>query len=119
MADLAVDTLNYARRMEQAGFTRQQAEAMAEEQARLIDERLATKADVQEVRLAIEAGRKDIEVLRKETTQQIEALRQETRLSIEILRRDLTIRLGGIVMGSVAAPTAILALVSRLVPPHP
>lgn len=46
MTGLAFDTLAYARRMEQAGFTRVQAEALAEEQAKLIDDRLATKADL-------------------------------------------------------------------------
>ena len=32
--------------MESVGFTRQQAEKMAEEQGKLIDERLATKEDI-------------------------------------------------------------------------
>ena len=36
----------YARRMESVGFLHAQAEAMTEEQAKLIDERLATKTDL-------------------------------------------------------------------------
>jgi hypothetical protein len=35
--------------MESVGFTRQQAEKMAEEQAKLIDDRLATKEDTDHI----------------------------------------------------------------------
>jgi len=42
LSALAFDTLAYARRMEAVGFSREQAEALAEEQAKLIDDRLAT-----------------------------------------------------------------------------
>jgi hypothetical protein len=76
---LSFDTLAYARRMEAVGFTRAQAEAMAEEQAKLIDERLATKAD-------IELVRRDIESLRQSTKTEIESLRQSTKADIEPLR---------------------------------
>ena len=127
--------------MEQAGFTRQQAEAMAEEQARLIDDRLATKTDIERIRVEIETLRKDtvqgtetlrketaqnIENLRKETTQNIEALRLEMKLQfelvrrdIEVMRRDLTIRAGGIALAAVAAASAIANFFGRLPPPHP
>ena len=77
---LSFDTLAFARRMEAVGFTRQQAEALAEEQAKLIDERLATKTD-------IELIRHDIEALRQTTKADIEALRLATRADIETLRQ--------------------------------
>lgn len=57
MNALAFDTLAYARRLEGAGFSRQQAETLAEEQAKLIDERLATKADIALVNANIDAAR--------------------------------------------------------------
>lgn len=61
MAGLAFDTLAYARRMEAVGFSRDQAEAMAEEQAKLLDERLATKADLEALRESLHAsGRADL-----------------------------------------------------------
>lgn len=47
MSTMTFDTLSFARRMESVGFTRQQAEAMAEEQAKLIDEKLTTKNDLE------------------------------------------------------------------------
>ena len=79
---LSFDTLAFARRMEAVGFTRQQAEALAEEQAKLIDERLATKSD-------IELIRHDIEALKQTTKADIEALRQTTKTDIELIRHDI------------------------------
>jgi hypothetical protein len=81
------DSLAYAKSMESVGFTRQQAEKMAEEQAKLIDERLATKEDIEVVRADIEALRlvtkADIEALRFATKADIEALRFATQKDIE------------------------------------
>ena len=53
----AFDSLAYAKRMESVGFTRQQAETMAEEQGKLIDERLATKDDIDLINANLEALR--------------------------------------------------------------
>ncbi len=74
MTGLAFDTLAYARRMEQAGFTRVQAEALAEEQAKLIDERLATKADLAALEARQEIRFKELEARLVESE-----ARQETR----------------------------------------
>jgi hypothetical protein len=116
---VAFDTLSYARRMEGVGFTRAQAEAMAEEQAKLIDERLATKTDIAAIQADIEALRlstkADTEALRLSTKADIELVRRD----IELLRRDMIIRLGGIVIASVAAGSTIVTLLSRLPTPHP
>jgi hypothetical protein len=75
------DSLAYAKSMESVGFTRQQAEKMAEEQAKLIDERLATKEDTAVINSNIEALRlstsKDIEVLRLATKADIETTKAE------------------------------------------
>ena len=83
MAGLAFDTLAYARRMEAVGFSRDQAEAMAEEQAKLLDERLATKMDLEALRLAVG---KDIEALRLDVHKDMEALRLAVGKDIEALR---------------------------------
>ncbi len=90
------DTLAYARRMEAVGFTRQQAEALAEEQSKLIDERLATKTD-------IELVRKDIDLVRSDTKAEFELFRKDMRE----LELRMTIKLGTIV-------TAIVAVFSAL-----
>lgn len=101
MSALAFDTLAYARRMEAVGFSRDQAEAMADEQAKIIDERLATKADLEAFRIATKADLEaysramkadigavkiDIEALRIATKADIEALRIATKADIEALR---------------------------------
>ena len=58
MSTLSFDTLAYAKRLRAAGFSEHQAEALAEAQAELIDERLATKHDLKELeyRLIIRLG---------------------------------------------------------------
>lgn len=43
MNGVAFDTLGYAKRLEEAGFTRQQAEVQANALREVIDERLVTK----------------------------------------------------------------------------
>lgn len=47
MSAVAFDTLKYAKRLKEAGFTEQQAEALASAQVDLI-EAIATKADIAE-----------------------------------------------------------------------
>ena len=86
MNALAFDTLAYARRLEVAGFSRQQAETLAEEQARLIDDRLATKTDIASVKADIEALKlatnAGIETLKLATNADIGALKLATNASI-------------------------------------
>ena len=58
MASITFDTLAYAKRLKAAGFNEDQAEALAEAQAELVDERLVTKQDLKELeyRLVIRLG---------------------------------------------------------------
>lgn len=78
----AFDSLAYAKTMESVGFTRQQAEKMAEEQAKLIDERLATKEDIASVRA-------DIEALRLATQKDIESLRLSTKADLATTKAEI------------------------------
>lgn len=52
------DTLQYAKRLKEAGFTEQQAEVQAEALAEIVDDKLATKQDLKELeyRLTIKMG---------------------------------------------------------------
>jgi len=86
MTALAFDTLAYARRMEAVGFSREQAEALAEEQAKLIDDRLATKLDLEALRLATKS---DLEALRLATKTDLEALRLATKTDLDAARNSL------------------------------
>ena len=55
---VAFDTLAYARRLRQAGFSEEQAEVQAEALAAVVTETLATKQDLRELeyRLTIRLG---------------------------------------------------------------
>lgn len=52
---IALDTLAYARRLRQAGFTEQQAEGQAEALAAAMTDSLATKQDVRDLEVRIDA----------------------------------------------------------------
>ena len=58
MSALVFDTLAYVKRLEDSGFTRQQAEAQANILAEIVDEKMATKRDLRELeyRLIIRFG---------------------------------------------------------------
>jgi len=48
-----IDTLAISKRYEAAGFSSQQAEVLAEEQIRLIEEHIATKRDLKDLEQSI------------------------------------------------------------------
>lgn len=50
MITITFDTHKFVKRLIEAGMPETQAEILAEEQARLIDERIATKRDIAEVK---------------------------------------------------------------------
>lgn len=58
MASIVFNTLEYAKRLESAGFTRQQAEAQANIMTEIVDEKMTTKSDLRELeyRLTIRFG---------------------------------------------------------------
>jgi uncharacterized protein involved in exopolysaccharide biosynthesis len=115
----AIDTLEIAKRLRDAGFDNTQAEAItgALRDSRDADlSRLATKEDLTTLRSEIASVRSelkaDIAALRSEVSAEIASLRSEVsadiaslrseirmlRSEMEILRRDLTIRLGGMIV---------------------
>ena len=58
MSTITFDTHKFVKRLTEAGMPVQKAEILAEEQAELIDERLATKDDLErlELRLTLRLG---------------------------------------------------------------
>ncbi len=85
MATVTFDTLAYAKKLKAAGFTEQQAEVQAQAFAEIIEERLATK--------------QDIELLRRDM--------KELELR---LKHDLTLRMGGMLAASIAIVAALVKL---------
>ena len=75
------DTHKFVKRMTESGMTEPTAEALADEQMKLIQGELATKQNLAIVH-------RDIEELRKETKQSIEELRKETMQGIEVIRQE-------------------------------
>ncbi len=55
MSVVLFDTHAFVKRLTAAGMPEAQAEVLADEQTRLIDERLATKTDLRETELRLEA----------------------------------------------------------------
>lgn len=53
MSEMVFNSLNYAKRLEQAGFTREQAEVQANIMTEIVDEKIATKQDLRELELRL------------------------------------------------------------------
>ena len=79
---LILDTHAAVHELVSAGMPERQAETVVRQQARLLEQNLATKADLATIKA-------DIEALRQETKAGIEALRQETKALIETAKVDL------------------------------
>ena len=99
MTQLILDTHAAVNELVSAGMPERQAETVVRQQARLLEQNLATKADIEAIKADIETLRQetktdiatikaDIEALRQETKAGIEALRQETKADIEALRQE-------------------------------
>jgi len=54
MTAVVFDTLKFSKRLIEAGFTDKQAATLAEEQAALMDDQLATKRDLNELEVKLE-----------------------------------------------------------------
>lgn len=53
MASIVLNTLEVAKRLEAAGFSREQAETQATIISQIVDEKMATKQDLQELELRL------------------------------------------------------------------
>ncbi|MGH8566904.1 MAG: DUF1640 domain-containing protein, partial [Gammaproteobacteria bacterium] len=85
MSAIAFDTLKFAKRLKEAGFTEQQAEALADAEAEFIEQNLSTKRDIADVKRDIADVKRDIKELEA-------ALRNEIKqldVKIEQIRSDL------------------------------
>ncbi|MGH8554013.1 MAG: coiled-coil domain-containing protein [Gammaproteobacteria bacterium] len=132
MSAIAFDTLKFAKRLKEAGFTEQQAEALADAEAELIEQNLATKRDIAEIKRDI----KELEVtLRKEIKQlevtlhsaikeldvtlrgeikqldvKIEQIRSDLARDLKDLEYRMTIKLGTMMVVAVGATAALVRL---------
>ncbi len=89
MRTLAFDTLEFAKKLKAANFPQDQAEALAEAVAGIVEERLATKQDLKELEARLEGRLREMEMR---------------------LRHDLTLRLGAMLAAGVAVVAALVKL---------
>lgn len=61
MTTITFDTLKYAKRLKDAGFTESQAEALAAAQAELIEDAVASKRDLKELEGVLKRDLQEIE----------------------------------------------------------
>lgn len=121
MGAVAFDTLKYAKKLQNAGFTDQQAQIQAETLAEILESNMASKRDVTEIHERIENVRagltKDIEAtnerienVRAELTRDIENVRIDLKRDINEQSMKLTIRLGGMLVICVTILAALMKL---------
>lgn len=92
MATITFDTHSFVKKLKAVGFTEEQAEVFANEQATLIEDRLATKHDI----LLLEKDIKEIEA--------------NLRRDLRELEYRLTIKLGTLMIVAVGVVTTLVKL---------
>ena len=79
MTAMAFDTLKFAKRLKEGGFTDQQAETLAQAEAEFIEQNLSTKRDLKELEVAL---KRDIDELCADLKRDMKEL--EYRLTIKL-----------------------------------
>lgn len=95
------DTLQYANRLKAVGVPEKQAEAHAEMTAQIIDDKLATKNDLERTRLGLQTDmervrselKKDMEQIRSELKRDMEQIRSELKRDMEQIRSELKLEI--------------------------
>ncbi len=102
-AAIAFDTHRFVKNLTASGFTEAQAEALADEQAHLLDSHLATKGDIPAVKADILATNSDVREVKaeirevkaeiREVKAEIREVKSELELKIEVVRSDLEVKI--------------------------
>ena len=101
MATLIFDTYAFVKQLTEAGMPEPQAEVLARTQAALIDERLATKDDLQALELRLSNQIKELDA----------RLNHQIREMESRLKYDLTVRLGSMLVVIAGLVIAVLKLI--------
>jgi len=122
---VAFDTLTYAKKLRDAGFTQEQAEVQAHALADIVEERLATKQDIatlrrdmKEMETSLKHDMKEMETSLKRDMKALEtSLHRDLQERDTSLHRDmkdmeyrLTIRLGAMLAVSITIMGALVKL---------
>lgn len=95
-SELIFDTLQYANRLKAAGVPEKQAEAQAEALREIMDAKLATKKDLEQVR-------KDLELA-------VELAKNELKRDIKDLELHMTLKLGSLMVGGIGLLVILMKL---------
>jgi len=107
MTAIAFDTLKFAKRLKEGGFTDQQAETLAQAEAEFIEQSLASKRDVKELETAVKRDVKELEIALK---RDIEELRADLKRDLKELEYRMTIKLGAMLAVAVGAMATLVKL---------
>ncbi len=100
---LFFDTLQYVKKLREAGVAENVAEIQAEAFKEVIENNLATKQDIRDLR-------QDTAALKKDLTRDIEFVKRD----IELVKKDLTIRLGSMMVVAVSILSILITLLNRV-----
>ncbi len=101
------DTLRYAKRLKEVGFTEQQAEVQAETIKELIDNNLATKKDLKELEGNLKL---DIKELDTKLTRDIKELEAKLTRDIKEMGYKTIIGLGSVMVVGITVPGMLMHL---------
>jgi hypothetical protein len=91
---MALDTLAYSKKLQEAGFTARQAEVQAEALHMVLEHDIATKQDLRELEARLETKMAQMEARLEARMAQVEA--KITEMEIRLLVRPGAIMIGGI-----------------------
>ena len=100
---VAFDTLTYAKKLRDAGFTQEQAEVQAHALADIVEERLATKQDIATLH-------RNIKELETSLRHDIKELETSLQRDIKDMEYRMTIRLGAMLAVSITIMGALVKL---------
>ncbi len=100
---VAFDTLTYAKKLRDAGFTQEQAEVQAHALADIVEERLATKQDIATLH-------RDIKELETSLRHDIKELETSLQRDMKDMEYRMTIRLGAMLAVSITIMGALVKL---------
>ena len=110
MTPLILDTHAAVNELVSAGMPERQAETVVRQQAKLLEQNLATKTDIEAIKAEIEALRQGTKADIETTRASIEALRQETMARIEAAKVDLIKWIFGLNLGTASLIVALIKL---------
>ncbi len=118
MSTISFDTHTFVKRLTQAGMPEAQAEVLADSQSQLIDDKLATKHDLNELEARLTHDIKELETrlthdikeLEARLTRDIKELEARLTHNLNELALRLTIRLGSMLVVAIGVVATLVKL---------